>query len=203
MARTDLRGHKIGVVGDLIYYVRDGKQCVRRKPKKQKNPNTQEQREVRNHFATMARLSSLLLPVTTEGLHKVARRRKYPVYNVFMSLNGKAVTANGIDYGSLVVSQGWEVENVKFGEPTLTTRGRLEVRFEPRVAKEGDPEYEVVLVGAVCPEKNESRLSEPVSCESGVVRMQLPVSWVKKTIHLYGFVRRKGWRTSNSAYIPF
>ena len=202
MARTDLRGHKIGAVGDLIYYVRDGKQCVRRKPKKQKNPNTKEQRESRSHFATMAKLSSLLLPATKEGLHKVARRKKKPVYNVFMTLNGKAVTAKGIDYGSLVVSRGWEVQNVKFGEPKLTTRGRLDVTFEPRVAKAGEPDYEVVYVAAVCPEKNGCRLSEPQPCESGLVRMQLPASWVKKKIHLYGFVRRKGLWTSNSIYIP-
>lgn len=202
MAKVDIRGHRIGTIGDMVFYVRNGKQCMRRKPKKQKNPNTQGQRESRGHFATMSKLSSLLLPITKVGLHKFAMRRKGSVYNVFMKLNGKAVTAEGVDYGSVTVSHGGEVANVKFGVPTLTTKGRLDVVFEPRVAKAGEPGYEEVLVGAVCPEKNGCRLSEAFSCESGVVRLQVPASWAKHRIHLYGFVRRKGLRTSNSVYIP-
>lgn len=119
MAKELVPGIKVGSVGDLIYYLRNGKQCVRRKPKHQRVSNTERQRAGREGFARLSKVASLLLPAARVGLHKVAQRRGLPVYNVFVSLNGGAVSAEGVDYGRLKVSAG-HVGIVAFEEATVS-----------------------------------------------------------------------------------
>ena len=202
MAREGLSGKKIGTIGDVVYYVRNGKQCMRRKPKHQKNPNTQKQRACRSHFAQVSQLASALLPAAKVGLRKAAMRGKISEYNMFTKLNSKVVKAEGIDYSKIVVSKGNEVLPVSFGKPELSKKGKLQVPFESREASEGSRDNGVVFVAALCPEKGECRLSEAVPCEAGTVRLQVPAGWVKQKMHLYGFVRIKGLKTSDSVYIP-
>ena len=51
-------GKKIGTIGDMVYYVRNGKQCMRRKPKHQRNPNTEKQQATRGRFAQVSQLAA-------------------------------------------------------------------------------------------------------------------------------------------------
>lgn len=195
-------GKKVGTIGDVVYYVRNGKQCMRRKPKHQKNPNTEKQQASRGRFVQVSQLAAMLLPVVKVGLHNAARRSKVPEYNMFAKVNSKAVGSDGIDYSRILVGKGYDTKPVKFGRPEITKRGKLQVPFEPRPAGEDENGHEVVFVAALCPDKKASRLSEPVSCESGIAVLQVPASWVKHKLHLYGFVRVKGLKTSDSVYIP-
>jgi hypothetical protein len=86
-----------GRMGDLIFYVRNGKQCMRSMPRKVKNPKSKAQTRQRTQFASASSFaSSLLKELIHPYWNAIAKKENRTGYNFFLSSNLPAFTNSEI-----------------------------------------------------------------------------------------------------------
>lgn len=93
-----------GRMGDFIFYVRNGTQCMRSMPKKVKNTNSKAQNTRRNQFASASSFASSLLQVLVHPYwNAIAKKEKRTGYNFFLSHNLPAFANTEIEREKLML----------------------------------------------------------------------------------------------------
>lgn len=190
---------KRGRIGDKIYYMYNGKQCVRSIPKHVDNPRTEAQQAHRKAFAEISKLSSYMKEAHLVGLHWKAVREKKSTYALFRSLNKDCLTSDGlINYPNVFVSFG-SVARVDITAARVED-GVLTVTFDTRF--KGGEDSDVFYLFVYCQDLREGHLATPVYRHAGVITAILPKEWIGRTLHLYAFLRDRRGRTSATIYHP-
>lgn len=185
-----------GKLGNIIFYTVRGRQYVRVVPTKVRNPKTAQQQAHRNAFAEISRLSSDLADAHRIGLADEARHRQLNTFSVFKHLN-KNVCAAGIDYASVVVSQG-HVAKAEITQAVLDGSGLLTVGFDG--VQSGGSARDEFLLFVYSPASRLCLPVEAVSRASGSLTVKLPGTHFPLPLHLYAFLVDSRGRTSDTIY---
>lgn len=93
-----------GRMGNVIFYVRNGKQCMRALPKKVKNPNSKAQSKYRKQFSKASKFTSAVLRDLIHPYWNVkAKKDKRSGYNLFISTNIMAFENDSINVNKLIL----------------------------------------------------------------------------------------------------
>lgn len=104
-----------GKLGNLVYYVRNGKQCIRRagipgkKPKWETEEQTERQKAVRGRFAIVQAFYTKYRQRITPGIWQIAAGLKGKTgQNYFHSMNCKCFSGEGklVDFDHFLFSEG-------------------------------------------------------------------------------------------------
>lgn len=189
-----------GTIGPVIGYQWRGRWCLRARPRRVRNPRTEAQQKHRMLFRDMVQMASRLTTTLRFGLHQASLNKGLTEGNLFVKMNKRLFTSQGVDYMNLAVSSG-PVAPVGFGPAMVDDEGVLRVEFEKNplhLRADGDDEVRVM---AYCPELKQSLLSSAVLRRSKRLSMRLPDEWLDHGFHLYGFVTDYQQRASETSYI--
>ena len=189
-----------GTVGPVIGYQWRGRWCLRARPRRVHNPQTERQQEHRMLFRDMVRLASRMNQALRRGLRDAALGERMTEGNLFVKMNKDCFTPQGVDYESLRVSAG-PVAPVAFTRAEVDADNVLHVCFEKNplhLSASGDDE---VFVYAYCPTLGRGVLSAPAYRRSKRLEMSLPDDFAGQELHFYGFVEDYAQRASESSYI--
>lgn len=187
-----------GKIGDKIYYVRNGKQCVRQMPESVGNPNSEAQQAHRRLIVEVARLSSDLKVAYKFGLHKYARRAKLTVDAAFRKLNYGRRKKGRFNYPRIMVSKG-PVTTASITSVEVDEQRVLRLTFDGCAMEQNNQEMFHLFV--YCPDLRDCRPVRPVPCTEGIVTAQLPSEWTGYDLHLYAYFIDKDNRVSNTMYV--
>ncbi len=190
-------GDLSGKIGDVIHSSWHGRPYTKRKPESVANPRTEAQQAHRNSFAEISRLSSAMKNGHIIGLHWQAVRQKLNTHCVFKKLNKDCYGPDGIDYARVKISQGY-VDGAHITSAEVDAEGNLSVRYDGGYMSEESKDKFYLFV--FCADQREGSFIPPVPRSAGVVNAQIPVEWRGHTLHLYGFMRDKKCRTSDTIY---
>lgn len=119
-----------GRMGNMVYYVRNGKQCVRRvaipgkKRKWETEGRTEKQKAVTGRFAIVQAFYAKYMKEVSAGIWRAAgRKRKQTGPNLFNSLNCKCFSGDG---------RLADFENFLFAEGELLLPRRMQVEGDGR-----------------------------------------------------------------------
>lgn len=196
----NVNGMLVGTIGDKIYYVVNGEQRVREKPKKVANPNTKQQQAHRYAFGEISRLSSAMKEGRAKGLHWQAVRQKSNTNDVFKKMNKNCYGANGIDYAHVKISKG-PVSKVNITRVNIDEQGNVYVEFHDDYPTDKNI-HDKFFLFVFCPDQREGHFAKPVERTIGVIDVQIPESWQGHPLHLYAFMKDPKGKTSDTIYVP-
>ena len=189
-----------GTVGPVIGYQWRGRWCLRARPRRVHNPQTERQQEHRMLFRDMVRLASRMNQTLRVGLRAASLEEKMSEGNLFVRMNKDCFTPQGVDYESLQVSAG-PVAPVEFTRAEVDESNVLHAEFAKNplhLSASGDDQ---VFVYAYCPALERGVLSAPAYRRSKRLDMSLPDEFAGQELHFYGFVVDYAQRTSETCYI--
>ena len=192
-------GMIVGTVGNKIYYVVNGVQRVREKPKKVANPKTEPQQAHRNAFVEIARLSSAMKEGHAQGLHWQAVRQKRSTTDVFRKMNKNCYSSDGIDYAQVKISKG-SVSKVVITSVNIDGQGNVHVEFHDDYPTDKNM-YDMFFLFVFCPDQREGHFAQPVERTVGVINAQIPPPWQGHPLHLYAFMKDPKGKTSDTMYV--
>jgi hypothetical protein len=184
-------------MGDVIHSSWHGRPYTKRKPESVANPRTEAQQAHRYAFAEVSRLSSAMKDGHAVGLHWQAVRQKLNTHSIFKKLNKDCYGPDGIDYPRIRISQG-PVEGAHITSAEVDAEGNLSVQYDGGYMSEESKDNFYLFV--FCADLRDGGFAQPVLRSAGVVNAQIPVEWRGHTLHLYGFMRDKKGRTSDTRY---
>ena len=136
--------------------------------------------------------------IVTAASYLVALVAETCVYNhYFKKLNKDCYGPDGIDYARVKISQGY-VGGVHITSAEVDAEGNLSVRYDGGYMSEESKDKFYLFV--FCADQREGSFIPPVPRSAGVVNAQIPVEWRGHTLHLYGFMRDRKCRTSDTIY---
>lgn len=194
---TYKNGNLSGKIGDVIHSSWHGRPYTKRRPESVANPQTEVQQAHRNAFAEISRLSSAMKNGHSIGLHWQAVRQKLNTHSVFKKLNKDCYGPDGIDYPRVMISKG-SVIGAHIASAEVDADGNLNVQYDGGYMSEESKDQFYLFV--FCPDQRDGAFAPPVSRSAGVVTAQIPVGWRGHSLHLYGFMRNKTGRTSDTCY---
>ena len=202
MAKTDngILGGFRGSVGTVIGYQWRGRWCMRSKPRRVANPQTEAQQEHRMLFREMVRMASRLNAILRIGLHDEAVKAGMTEGNLFVNLNKECFGGDGVDYESFMVADG-PVAPVAFGTAVVDDSGVFSVPFEKNPLHMQARNDDMVWVVAYCPETRQCELLGCVRRGNRRFSTLLPDTLSDREFHLWGFVRDDRGRCSLSQHI--
>ncbi|MCZ4696479.1 DUF6266 family protein [Ancylomarina euxinus] len=102
-------------MGNIIFYVRNGKQCMRAMPQKVKNPKSTKQSSRRSQFGATAKFASSLLSVLIHPYwNPIAKKEDRSGYNLFLTTNMPAFTAGLLQKEKLLLIPENELKQEQF-----------------------------------------------------------------------------------------
>ena len=176
-----------GTIGPVIGYQWRGRWCLRARPRRVHNPQTEAQQEHRMLFRDMVQMASRFTPVLRYGLHTASTEEHMTEGNLFVKMNKDCFTPQGIDYEQLQVSAG-PVAPVAFTRAEVDEQLVLRTEFERnplRLRADGDDK---VYVYAYCPQQQRGVMSAAAYRRSKRLEMALPDEWAGMDVYFYGFV---------------
>lgn len=194
---TYKNGDLSGKIGDVIHSSWHGRPYTKRRPKSVANPQTEAQQAHRNAFAEISRLSSAMKNGHGIGLHWQAVRQKLNTHSVFKKLNKDCYGPDGIIYSRIKISEG-SLNGVHITSAEVDADGNLNVQYDGGYMSEESKDKFYLFV--FCPDHRDGGFAPPVSRSAGVVTAQIPVEWRGHDIHLYGFMKNKAGKTSETCY---
>lgn len=198
MARL-VNGMPVGKVGNVIYSSRNGKPYLRAMPKRVRQPKTEAQKAHWSAFGMLAKLSSDLTEAHTLGFAKAAKKQKKNSHSIFRHINKEFVSADGVDYSSLVLSDG-RVPPVNVTSMQIDKKGVLTLTYANYMKLERCGNNAVIFF-AYCPDRHEHLLDDSARRRDGRMTVTLPKKWKGKEYHLYLFMRDAYGNTSASIYL--
>ncbi len=195
-----LRGNvPSGKLGNIVYCTRDGRTYLRSVPKRVRQPKTEAQKAHWSAFGTLAKLSSDLSEAHAMGFAKAAKTQRKNSHSIFRHVNKAAVTGEGVDYASLVLSEG-RVPTVDILSMQLDNKGVLTLAYgnDPKPERCGN---NAVVIVAYCPDRHENLIDDHACRRDGKLTMALPKKWKGYEVHLYLFMRDAYGNTSASIYL--
>jgi hypothetical protein len=135
-----------GRMGNVIFYVRNGKQCMRAMPQKVKNPKSKKQTKRRAQFGeTVKFASSLLSELIHPYWNPIAKKEDRSGYNLFLTTNMQAFTAGLLQKEKLVLVPENGLKQELFNL-TQTDSGMLLTWSFTKNNKKADPNDELILL---------------------------------------------------------
>ena len=189
-----------GTVGPVIGYQWRGRWCLRSRPRRVHNPQTERQQEHRMLFRDMVQMASRMNHTLRVGFRAAALEEKMTEGNLFVKTNKDLFTLQGVDYQHLQVSAG-PVAPVAFLRAELDSDLVLHCEFSKNslhLSACGDDE---VRVYAYCPSLGRGVLSAAAYRRSKHLEMRLPDEFAGRELHFYGFVTDYAQRASETVYI--
>lgn len=189
-----------GTVGPVIGYQWRGKWCLRARPRKVHNPQTEAQQEHRMLFRDMVQLASQMKQGLRMGLHTASMEEQMTECNLFVKMNKDRFTPQGIDYSALEISRG-PVAPVAFTYASVDENNVLHTSFEKNPLRMRADNDDEVRVYAFCPAQQDGRLSTAVQRRCKHLEMALPDEWAGLEVHFYAFVEDYKQQTSETIYL--
>ena len=189
-----------GTVGPVIGYQWRGRWCLRSRPRRVHNPQTERQQEHRMLFRDMVQMASRMNHTLRVGFRAAALEEKMTEGNLFVKMNKALFSPQGIDYEGLQVSAG-PVAPVEFTRAEVDGDMVLHTEFAKNplhLSASGDDQ---VFVYAYCPALGRGVLSAPAYRRSKRLDMSLPDEFAGQELHFYGFVTDYAQRASETCYI--
>lgn len=189
-----------GTVGPVIGYQWRGKWCLRARPRRVHNPQTEAQQEHRMLFRDMVQLAGRMKHALRLGLRSASLEEQITECNLFVKMNKERFTPQGVDYKALEISRG-PVAPVAFVEAAVGDDNVLRTRFERNplhLRADGDDR---VFIYAYCPALQEGCLSAGVCRRSRRLDMALPDEWAGLEVAFYAFVQDFKLQTSDTIYL--
>ena len=213
MANQDFNvlGNQRGKVGNVVGYMRKGKQCYRGYVAHVRQSKSEAVAINKARFATLGKLGMAFRGAVNRGYQRLLKGSGMTAVNIFVKKNKEAVTLASlgsdptVDYGALVVAEG-NLPFVSFGAIDTSEESTVEVPFDTDSATyPGATENDQVYLFVYQPDTDMGVLSMPVSRSTGSITVPVPSFWSGMKVHLYGFVmsakgRTKGL-TSASTYV--
>ena len=194
MANQDFNvlGNQRGKIGNVVGYVRKGKQCYRGYVAKVKQSKSEESLIAKARFAALGRLGVAFRGAVSRGFQRPLKSSTMTAVNIFVKKNKNTVTAIGpdsidVDFGAIVVSQG-NLPWVEFGTPRFDEEAEVSVTFATDSASlPGGSINDKVYLFVYQPDTNMGVMSLPASRSTGSITVAVPSIWSGMKVHLYGF----------------
>lgn len=135
-----------GRMGNVIFYVRNGKQCMRAMPQQVKNPKSKKQSKRRSQFGETAKFASSLLKILIHPYwNPIAKKENRSGYNLFLTTNMPAFAIGVLQKEKLLLipENGLRQEQFIINQ---TERGILLTWSFTKNNKKVDPNDELTLL---------------------------------------------------------
>ncbi len=193
-----------GRLGPAIGYMWRGKWCLRSRPTKVTNPQSEAQQQHRMMFKQEVVLASKFNHVLRHTLEEVSRELHMTPCNLFIQSNQAVFgTDNGVltvDWSRLLLSAG-PVAPVEFGTPSIDEDNVLRINFTKNPFRMRADGFDSVSVYLYCPDIEAGYLSAPVYRRDGKIGIALPEHLLGHEAHVWGMVQDQQGRWSNTIYI--
>jgi hypothetical protein len=209
-----------GRLGTAIGYQWNGVWCLRARPRRVYNPQTEAQQEHRTLFREEVRLAGRMKWAVNTGLSAVARQMGMTAQNLFVKINQEAFGTEhtpqslrdsshslgeqsclNVDYSALQVSAGpvapVAITNVEYG----MSNDELTVHFEKNPEHRAANGYDNVFLWIYSPEAGMGYLTNAVYRRAQKISVLLP-DYLAGELHLYAFVQDEQGRCSATSYAP-
>ena len=190
-------GGFIGKLGPAIGYRWRGRWCLRSVPQRVRNPRTAAQQAHRMLFRDMVRLAGRMRAAVNIGLHEVALDGGMTECNLFVRLNKGQFTADGVDFGQLLLSVG-PVAPVRFTDVQVDDNQVLTACFERNPLHQRADSDDEVFLYVYNALRGRGLLAAPVLRRDRQVALALPDGWADEELYYYAFVRDRQGRTSDT-----
>jgi hypothetical protein len=135
-----------GRMGNVIFYVRNGKQCMRAMPQKVKNPKSKKQSKRRSQFGETAKFASSLLKVLIHPYwNPIAKQENRSGYNLFLTTNMPAFAAGVLQKEKLLLIPENGLKQAQFIISQTESGIQLAWHFS-KATKKADAEDELTLL---------------------------------------------------------
>lgn len=185
-------GNQRGKIGNVVGYMRKGKQCYRGYSDKVTQSKSEDLLMAKMRFATLGKLAIQFRGAVKRGYQKLLASSTMSACNLFVKKNYDAVTVASVssdptvDYGSIVISEG-NLPFVTFGAISTETEATVEVTFSTDTYP-GATENDQVYLFVFQPDTQMGIMSLPASRSAGAITLEVPALWSGMKVHVYGFV---------------
>ena len=194
-----IEGGFSGKVGPVIGYQWRGRWCMRARPRRVHNPQTEAQQAHRMVFRDMVRLAGRMRRALLVGLREESHAEGMTECNLFVKMNKERFGGGTVDYGHLELSRG-PVAPVALTETVVDADNVLHVRFEGNPLHQRAEAYDRVYVYLYCPALQEGLLPAHVFRRTKKLDVALPDEWVGEQWYLYAIVLDAKGRASATCY---
>ncbi len=212
MANQDFNvlGNQRGKVGNVVGFVRKGKQCYRGYVAHVSQSKSEALAIWKARFATLGKLGMAFRGAVNRGYQRLLKGSGMTAVNIFVKKNKEAVTLASlgsdptVDYGALVVAEG-NLPFVSFGAIDTSEESTVEVPFDTDSATyPGATENDQVYLFVYQPDTLTGIMSLPASRSAGAVTLEVPKVWSGMKVHVYGFAvnPEEHWDENLLATIP-
>lgn len=192
-ANFNVLGNQRGKVGNVVGYMRKGKQCYRGYTDHVTESKSEDLMLAKIRFAALGKLAIQFRGAVKRGYQKLLASSTMSACNLFVKKNYDAVTAADIntppavDYGALVIAEG-TLPPVIFGAIDVSEEATVEVPFGVESATyPGATENDQVYIFVFQPDTQMGIMSLPASRSAGAIVVEVPALWSGMKVHVYGF----------------
>lgn len=202
MANQDFNvlGNQRGKIGNLVGYVRKGKQCYRGYVAKVAQTKSEKALIVRARFGALGKMAMAMRGAINRGFLKLIKSSPMSGSNIFVKKNWDACVATepeevSIDYGAVSIADG-NLAPVFFEAPSFEEESTVSVAFDGNNDAPGADPSDSVFLAAYQPDSNSAVVSKATSRSAGSISLVVPVRWSGMEVHVYGFVQNEADRWS-------
>lgn len=195
MANQDFNvlGMQRGKVGNVVGYVRKGKQCYRGYVSKVAQSKSETAMQAKAIFGYLGKIARAMRGAANRGFMKFVKSSTMSGSNIFMKENYAAVTASSpeeisVDYGAMIVSKG-NLPEVAFKTPSFAEEAEVSVAFDSNNDMPGAADTDAVYIVVYQPDTMQCVVSAPSTRNAGSISTKVPARWSGMEVHVYGFVQ--------------
>ena len=195
MANTNFNvlGNQRGKVGNVVGYVRKGKQYYRGYSDKVAESKSEDLQLAKMRFAALGRLAIQFRGAVKRGYQKLLASSTMSACNLFIKKNYEAVTLASlgsdptVDYSTLVIAEG-TLPPVSFKTIDVSEEATVKVPFDTdSMTYPGATENDQVFLFVYQPDTQMGIMSLPASRSTGEILVEVPALWSGMKVHVYGF----------------
>lgn len=211
MANQDFNvlGNQRGKVGNIVGYVRKGRQFYRGYTRKHSTSKSEAAAIARVRFTTLRRLGLAFRGAISRGFQHLLKNTLMSSSNIFMKKNKDAVTLTSvdsepsIDYGAFIMSEG-NLPEVYFSSPNFSEEAEVSVPFDDNIQTPGAAADDNVFIVVFQPDVMTAIVSKASSRSAGSISVTVPERWSGMEVHVYGFCVNNDdrWDEQLKATIP-
>ena len=194
MANQDFNvlGNQRGKVGNVVGFVRKGKQCYRGYVAHVSQSKSEALAIWKARFATLGKLGMAFRGAVNRGYQRLLKSSGMTAVNIFVKKNKEAVTLASldsdptVDYGALVVAEG-NLPEVYFSSPNFEEEAEVSVPYDGNSQAPGAAADDNVFIVVYQPDVRAAVVSKASSRSAGSISVDVPGRWSGMEVHVYGF----------------
>ena len=194
MANQDFNvlGNQRGKVGNVVGFVRKGKQCYRGYVAHVSQSKSEALAIWKVRFATLGKLGMAFRGAVNRGYQRLLKGSGMTAVNIFVKKNKEAVTLASlgsdptVDYGALVVAEG-NLPEVYFSSPNFEEEAEVSVPYDGNSQAPGAAADDNVFIVVYQPDVRAAVVSKASSRSAGSISVDVPGRWSGMEVHVYGF----------------